>query len=248
MDPYGDEKLVELYDADNAPGSDHAYFRAVADSLGAVKIIDLGCGTGLLTRALAVDGRSVVGIDPSPTMLNYARRTPSPVTWIDGDSSVIEPSGDVDLVVCSGNTLMHIPSLPSTFAAIAGALRTGGVLVFESRNPAARAWESWTREATYGDRDTAVGHLTEWLDLIEAGDDGRVVFDAHNLYDDGRDDVYRTELYFRSVAEITAALDAAGFMVQVMAGWKNEPFEPESRLMVFRAEKAGLCEGRRPAL
>jgi SAM-dependent methyltransferase len=144
---------------------------------------------------------------------------------------------------------MHVPDLAAAFAAIADALRTGGVLVFESRNPVARAWESWTREATYGDRDTPVGHLTEWLDLIEVGDDGRVVFDAHNLYDDGRDDVYRNELYFRSVEEITAALDAAGLMVHVMAGWKEEPFEPESRLMVFRAQKAGmLCEGRRPAL
>ncbi|MFI5733897.1 class I SAM-dependent methyltransferase [Kribbella sp. NPDC051587] len=237
-DPYGDEQLVELYDLDNPPGDDTGYFHAVADSLKAAKIIDLGCGTGLLARALAVEGREVIGIDPSPTMLNYARRTPSSVTWIDGDAGVIEPTGDVDVVFCTGNTLMHIPSLAPTFAAIAGALRKGGVLVFESRNPAARAWESWTREATYGDRDTPIGHLTEWLDLIEVSDDGRVVFDAHNLYDDGRDDVYRSELFFRSVEEISKALEEAGFTVNVYAGWHEQPFEPDSRLMVFRAEKA----------
>lgn len=235
MDPYGDEKLVELYDLDNAPGDDHAYFRALADSLDARKIVDLGCGTGLLTRALA-PGREVIGIDPSPTMLNYARRTPSSVTWLSGDASVIEPTGDVDLVVCTGNTVMHIPDLPTALTALAGALRTGSVLAFESRNPEARAWESWTREATYGDRDTPVGHLTEWLDLIEVAD-GRVVFDAHNLYDDGRDDVYRNELYFRSIDEITAALKTAGFVVEVTAGWHGEEFGPSSRLMVFRAEK-----------
>ncbi|MFB6724397.1 class I SAM-dependent methyltransferase [Kribbella sp. NPDC056345] len=236
MDPYGDEKLVELYDLDNPAGDDHAYFRSVADSLNAAKIIDLGCGTGLLTRSLATPGREVIGIDPSPTMLNYARRTPSSVTWISGDATAISPTGDVDLVLCTGNTVMHIPDLATAFAAIAGALRTGGVLVFESRNPEARAWESWTREASYGDRDTPVGHLTEWLDLIEVSD-GRVVFDAHNLYDDGRDDVYRSELYFRSADEITAALETAGFVVGVTGGWHGEEFGPSSRLMVFRAEK-----------
>ncbi|MFC9691715.1 class I SAM-dependent methyltransferase [Kribbella sp. NPDC056951] len=236
MDPYGDEKLVELYDLDNPDGDDHAYFRALADSLDARKIVDLGCGTGLLTRSLATPGREVIGIDPSPTMLNYARRTPSSVTWLTGDASVISPTADVDLVVCTGNTVMHIPDLPAALTALAGALRDGGVLAFESRNPVARAWESWTREATYGERDTPIGHLTEWLDLIEVAD-GRVVFDAHNRYDDGRDDVYRNELYFRSLAEISDALDAAGFAVQVTAGWQGEPFSVDSRLMVFRAEK-----------
>ncbi|WP_344155193.1 class I SAM-dependent methyltransferase [Kribbella yunnanensis] len=236
MDPYGDEKLVELYDLDNPDGDDHAYFRALADSLDARKILDLGCGTGLLTRSLATPGREVIGIDPSPTMLNYARRTPSSVTWLTGDATVIPPTADVDLVVCTGNTIMHIPDLPAALTALAGALRDGGVLAFESRNPAARAWESWTREATYGERDTPIGHLTEWLDLIEVAN-GRVVFDAHNQYDDGRDDVYRNELYFRSLAEISDALDAAGFAVQVTAGWQGEPFSVDSRLMVFRAEK-----------
>jgi SAM-dependent methyltransferase len=237
VDPYGDEKLVELYDLDNPSGSDHDFVRALADRLGARKIVDLGCGTGLLTRTLAVGDREVIGVDPSPTMLNYARRTPSTVTWIDGDHTVIKPTGDVDLALSTGNTVMHIPDLPAALTTLAGALRTGGVLVFESRNPVARAWESWTREATYGERDTPVGHLTEWLDLIEVAD-GRVVFDAHNLYDDGRDDVYRSELYFRSAAEISDALAAAGFSVQVLGGWHGETFTPESRLMIFRAEKA----------
>lgn len=135
MDPFGDENLVELYDLDNAPGDDHAYFRALADSLDARKVLDLGCGTGLLTRALATPGREVIGIDPSPTMLNYARRTPSSVTWISGDAGAIAPTGDVDFALSTGNAVMYIADLPATLTALAAALRTGGVLAFESRNP-----------------------------------------------------------------------------------------------------------------
>ena len=75
-DPYRDADLVELYDLDNPAGEDHAYYVALADAIDARSVIDLGCGTGLLARALARTGRTVIGVDPSLTMLDYARRQP----------------------------------------------------------------------------------------------------------------------------------------------------------------------------
>jgi 2-polyprenyl-3-methyl-5-hydroxy-6-metoxy-1,4-benzoquinol methylase len=75
-DPYRDEQLVELYDSDNAARDDHEYYRTLADAVDANKILDFGCGTGLLTRALATPGRVIIGVDPSATMLGYARRQP----------------------------------------------------------------------------------------------------------------------------------------------------------------------------
>lgn len=50
-DPYRDADLVALYDLDNPGGDDHAYYRALADEVDARLIVDLGCGTGLLTRS-----------------------------------------------------------------------------------------------------------------------------------------------------------------------------------------------------
>jgi SAM-dependent methyltransferase len=234
-DPYGDEQLVGLYDLDNPAGDDHVYYRALAD--GARKVVDFGCGTGLLTRSFVAPGRVVIGVDPSPTMLGYARRQPGAdaVTWIDGDYLAVEPAGDADLVVSSGNTMMHIDNQAEVFRRLADALRPGGVISFEARNPAARAWEQWTREATYGERDTPAGHLREWLDLIEVAD-GRVIFDAHNVFPDGHDAVYRNTLYFRFAEAITADLKTAGFAdIKVDGGWHGEP--AGSRLLVFRATK-----------
>ncbi|MFF0342166.1 class I SAM-dependent methyltransferase [Kribbella sp. NPDC004875] len=228
---------MELYDLDNPPGDDHAYYRSLAE--GAAKVIDFGCGTGMLTRSLVAPGRVVIGIDPSTTMLGYARRQPGAdgVTWIDGDHHVVRPTGDVDLVVSSGNTMMHVAEHQASVSAIAAALRSGGVFAFESRNPAMRAWEQWTSEATYGERDTAVGHLKEWLELIEIAD-GRVVFDAHNVFPDGHDAVYRNVLYFRSADELLADLRIAGFTgVTIDGGWHGEPLAEDSRLLVVRATK-----------
>ncbi|MBC7763366.1 MAG: class I SAM-dependent methyltransferase, partial [Candidatus Saccharibacteria bacterium] len=73
MDDY-DARLVELYDTDNPGGPDHDFYRQVADEIDARTILDLGCGTGMLTASFARAGRRVVGIDPSPNMLAYATK------------------------------------------------------------------------------------------------------------------------------------------------------------------------------
>ncbi|MFC7626099.1 class I SAM-dependent methyltransferase [Microlunatus sp. GCM10028923] len=240
-DPYRDEQLVQLYDVDNPPGDDHEYFRGVAGRTGATKIIDFGCGTGLLTRALVTDGRTVIGVDPSPTMLGYARRQPGAdaVTWIDGDAAAVQPAGDADLVISSGNAMMHVApdDYPGVLAALAAALRPGGVITFDSRNPAARAWEQWQREATYGERDTPFGRLREWLELVGV-ENGRVEFDAYNVFADGRTEVLTSVLYFREPGDLVADLEAAGFTdVDVRGGWHGEPVGPDTRVLVITARR-----------
>jgi SAM-dependent methyltransferase len=241
-DPYRDVDLVAVYDLDNPPGDDHVYYRRLADEIGARVIVDLGCGTGSLTRALARPGRSVTGVDPSGTMLDHARGQPGsgPVTWIHGDASALAAvTTPADLAVCTGNAIMHVspPELPSTLTALAGALREGGTLSFESRNPAFREWEQWTPEATYGERETPAGHVREWLEVTSAGD-GRVVFDAHNVFPDGQDRVYTSVLFFRTAAEFRRELESAGFTDVTCSGdWHGSPVEESSRLLVFRARR-----------
>lgn len=241
-DPYRDAELVELYDLDNPGGEDHAYYRALADAIDARSIVDLGCGTGLLTRSLASPGRAVIGVDPSRTMLDYARRQPGSesVTWIHGDASVLAPNGAADLAICTGNAIMHVSpeELPSTLRSLAAALRPGATLSFESRNPANRGWERWTREATYGERATPVGYLREWLDVTDVRK-GRVVFDAHNVFPDGEHRVYTSILFFRTAEEFQRELDLAGFADIAWTGdWHGAPVEDRSRFFVFRARRA----------
>jgi ubiquinone/menaquinone biosynthesis C-methylase UbiE len=240
-DPYGDTDLVALYDVDNPAGVDHDYYRALAETLNARRIIDLGCGTGLLTRALARPGRSVTGIDPSRTMIDWARRQPraQEVSWIEGDASSIPVTGDVDLVLCTGNTIMHLSGedLTAALRQIIRGLRPGGVVSFECRNPAAREWERWTREATIGARDTSLGRLTEWIEVIDLTGE-RVTFDAHNVLPTGEDRVYTSILHFRDADAYQSALNDSGFEdIDVDGGWTGDAATTTSSLLVFRARR-----------
>lgn len=81
-------RTVALYDGDNPDGPDHDYYRSLASVHGTRRILDLGCGTGILTVTLAAPGRVVVGVDPSPAMITYARQRSGAagVAWVEGDS------------------------------------------------------------------------------------------------------------------------------------------------------------------
>ncbi len=239
---YVDPRLVELYDIENSRGADTDFYLGLAAELDAHCILDLGCGTGLLTRELATTSRQVVGVDPAPAMLAVARRHPGAerVRWVEGDARALETSAS-DLLVMTGNVaqvFLDDAEWRATIAAIHAALRPGGYLAFESRNPDARAWERWNRASTYERFDSPNGPMESWLELVRVGD-GRVSFEGHNIFlSTGEVVVAKSELRFRTLGELTNTLVDAGFTVQHVYGdWKKRPLLRTSHVMIFVARR-----------
>ena len=237
---YVDPRLVALYDAANPRGADTTFYLRLADRLAARVIVDLGCGTGLLTRALAREGRRVIGVDPAGAMLAVARQGAGAerVEWIAGDSSVLEDWG-ADLALMTGNVAQVFVDDEAWLTALRNlrrALRPGGHLAFESRNPAARAWEQWNREQTFTRTDTPSGPLEEWLELVSVGE-GRVHFQGHNIFlATGEVLVIDSVLRFRTLEELHRSLDATGFTVEEVYGdWQGGPLADASPLIVVVA-------------
>jgi SAM-dependent methyltransferase len=239
---YVDPRLVELYDRANPRGADTDFYRQLAADLNAQMIVDLGCGTGLLTRELAVGDRQVIGLDPAPAMLAVARRQSGAerVQWLEGASDALG-APEADLVIMTGNVsqvFLEDSDWATTLRAIYAALRPGGRLAFESRNPAARAWEQWNRESTYTISDSPFGPVEEWLEVVSA-DEGRVRMQGHNVFTaTGEVLLVDSELRFRRLDEITEALTKAGFRLEHVYGdWERGPVVSSSRVLVVVAHR-----------
>ena len=245
---YSDPRLVALYDALNPCGPDTAFYLALAQS--AEHIVDLGCGTGLLACELAKRGYRVTGIDPSPEMLRAARSRPDgeKVTWIEGDAGALPFVGRVDLLVMTGHVAQVVlddGAFLAVLEAARRALRPGGRIAFESRNPAARAWEDWTPARSSRRIDAPDGKTVEvWQERHIEPDPlatGRVAFTTRYRFlsaTEGSADTTDTleatsELRFRTLDELTRLLLGAGFTdIDWYGDWSRAPVDETSRELI----------------
>lgn len=103
--------------------------RAIPDSVVfRQRVLEIGCGTGALARAMARRGARVTAIDLSPEMIHVARsRTPGhlAIDYRVADLAQLAPRG-FDVVVAV-DTLRHL-SLRDALARMASAIVEGGIL------------------------------------------------------------------------------------------------------------------------
>lgn len=153
VDSYEDLEFAALYDPQNPWGpSDDFYLGYV---LGAASALDVGCGTGgLLCRAREYGHTGeLVGVDPATGMLAVALAKRDDIEYVQATAQEMDLGRRFELVTMTGHAFQELLDDAATRAALArfrAHLVPGGLLVFETRNPLARAWERWTPEHMSG--------------------------------------------------------------------------------------------------
>lgn len=103
------------------------------------RLIDVGCGGGLITEALAQRGASVIGIDLAEKPLGVAKLHASqaglPIEYqlISAESMAERMPGAFDAVTCL-EMLEHVPDPARTIAACARLVKPGGNIFFSTLN------------------------------------------------------------------------------------------------------------------
>ncbi len=247
-------RLAALYDPLGPDRSDLRAYLDLVGELGARHVLDIGCGTGVFALLLAERGIGVVGVDPARASIDVAESKPGSgrVEWVCGTTTALPPLR-VDLATMTANVAQEIAGLEAWQATLRGAfeaLRPGGHLVFETRDPARRAWEAWNREASHSVTDVpGLGAVESWVDLLNV-DGALVSFRWNYVFADGQVLTSDSMLRFRDRQEVERDLVAHGFAVEDV---RDAPDRP-GRELVFIASRPVAAhpgqtsaEGRRSA-
>ena len=234
--------LAAIYDVlDGDRGDLDAYVRMV-DELGARSVLDIGCGTGTFACLLAERGLTVTAVDPAMASLEVARGKAhaDAVRWLPGDATNLPaPASDVraDVATMTGNVaqvFLTDDDWDAALQGVHGALRPGGHLIFETRDPAREGWREWTRARSHRRlRILGSGDVETWVELTEVRLP-LVSFRTTVVF--GDDDAALTSdstLRFRDQGEITGSLQQARFEV---ADVRDAPDRP-GREFVFLARR-----------
>lgn len=115
-------------------------------SLAGIRVLDVGCGGGILADSMARKGASVLGIDLATKALKVAElhaleaRTPNiEYREVSAEALAVEQSAQFDVVTCM-EMLEHVPDPASVVKACSELVKPGGWVFFSTLNRNAKSF------------------------------------------------------------------------------------------------------------
>lgn len=237
---YEHPRLAEIYDLNSSWSPDRDFYLSLAGySAGSPprKILDIGCGTGLICRAYAEKGRDVTGLDPSPAMLEVGKQKPhgKKINWVCAFAQSYHSDELFDLIIMTGHAFQALLSdedVLETFSMIRDHLKPDGSLVFESRNPDI----DWAKVWDYDVVLDLEGQEIQMTNRLLSREGEQI---THQLTYQFPDEtlVSTSTLRFMAKTRIETHLAASGLKVdKFMGDWNGGTFDATtSREMIFVA-------------
>jgi len=241
----GWDDYAPFYDWENAQTlgrRDVPFWQQVAsDAKGPV--LELGCGTGRVTRPLARAGVRMVGIDRSAAMLE---RIPNPkprIPLVRGDIRQL-PFADASFPMVIApygilQSLIRPNDLTATLTSVARVVAPGGTFGVDLV-PDVPKWHEYRNRVQLRGRNGAA-HLT----LVESVSQNRArkltTFEQRYIERRGRRTrEHRFELTFRTltVPQMTRQLERAGFTVEsVLGDYRGRPWDARADVWIILAKR-----------
>jgi len=231
------ERLSRVYDIDWRHAAE-AYVPLLARLLGRVekkRVLDLGCGTGLLALELANWGHRVVGIDRSPAMIDVARRKAngrSDVTFSMGDIRRFDVGTGFDAVICTFDALNYVTEtteLRSMFRCVRDAIEDHGRFVFDFTTPT--MYEVHHKGALH--RTIGSQPICQWLRYDRRS---RLAVTRFRFGDDVVE-VHRQRAY--EMVDVARALRTGGMVVdEAYSGWEMRGYDSLAQRVICLASPA----------
>jgi SAM-dependent methyltransferase len=219
---------AEAYDAENTWSADDDFYLEIAREIGG-PVLDAGCGTGRLTRAMAAAGLEVTGLDVTPEMLQRARDLTGDldVEWVLGDVRTMQLGRRYRLITMTSHAFQHLLTDEDIDLFLERArehLLPGGVLAFETRNYAGKSWGKSEEPVPWNSFENADGL---WIDELIGGRYDPKTWVEHLTFiqitrDTGEREESTTILRYVPLEELNSRLSAHGFtIVQQYGDWQK---------------------------
>lgn len=221
-----------------------AYIHLIEEAIGPVagqQILDVGCGTGILSLKLAQLGAQVIGVDLSGSMLQIAKERAEAfqqdIRFIEQPMEQLNGVSNADFAVISIDSLNYVMNefdVNQTFIHLYNALRPGGKLLFDVHSTFKTDVIFMESPFVYDDEDIAyIWHTDE-------GDTPHTVHSHLSFFVKNEDDTYdrfEEEHVQRTfpISTYVQMLEKAGFQIErIFADWEDQAPEEESERIFFQ--------------
>ena len=210
------------------------------------RVLDLCCGTGIVTVPLAETGLEVVGVDISEAMLERARAKAEGrqnLTFQRQDALTFTTSQRFGLTLMTGNAFQCFlteQDLTTLFAKVYTLLSPGGVFIFDTRLPEGYDLTLSDDFELWSEYQDAAGKSVRWFVKQAAYDaeHGVLRYEMKEVYGDGTERPSSETLKFTSLSTLLALAQNAGFeVVGHYADWNREPLKENPAAAVLELKR-----------